>query len=280
MRDLLRRMTARIFFHPVDPADLPAPVPDAYLGVWRRTLLEAPGERDVGGQVFWLQTPRWHADLRIPAGRPDFSGVAGLADCDDAQLAWLARQQGFFGLTQVDGERCTWHRLQDFQPANGRRDIGRMAFEGERLEETGVEADYLEIWQRLKPSRGGSVVLALAAENGAAPRRPGWLLVAGDCFFYVRGRAGPLAAAPDLASLVARNRPSRAQWLDWLDMEISFGFRNGPVPWRIEHSTLPFRETQCLTAPGTLQRHGHQLVVEGDSLRRWRILHWSDTAGL
>ena len=41
-------------------------------------------------------------DIRIPAGRPDFSGVQRLEDCSDAQLAWLATQQGFAGVTTVD----------------------------------------------------------------------------------------------------------------------------------------------------------------------------------
>jgi len=267
-------MTARMPLPPADPIELPAPVPDAYLGVWRRSLLETPDLRDEHSRVLWLQTPRWHADLRIPAGRPDFSGVGRLAECDDTQLAWLATQQGFCGLTQVDGERCTWHRLNDFQPANGSRDIGRMGFDGERVTETGIEADYLEIWERLPESRGGTAALELMTEGGRPPDRPTWLLLAGDCFMFVRGRALPLPGAADLSCLIARVRPSRAQWLDWLDVEISFGHCTGPAPWRIEHSTLPFREGQCVTHPGALQRRGHRIAVEGGHARLWNILDW------
>jgi hypothetical protein len=272
-------MTARLLLQPVDSTELPTPVPTAYLGVWRRTLLETASGCGEHSRVWWLQTPRWHADLRIPAGRPDFSGIAGLAECSDTQLAWLATQQGFCGVTQVDGERCTWHRQTDFQPANGSRDIGRMAFDGERVTETGVEADYREIWERLPESRGGSAALELVAEAGAAPRRPTWLLVAGDCFIYVRGRAASLPRAADLPSLIARTQPNRAQLLAWLDVEISFGHRNGPTPWRIAHSTLPFREGQILTYPGAIQRRGHQVAVEGND-RRWTILDWSLGASL
>lgn len=253
----------------------PAAVPDAYLGTWRRDLLETAFGRDTHSRVYWLQTPRWHADLRIPANRPDFSGIASLAECDAAQLSWLATQQGFCGVTQVDGEYCTWHRQVDFQPATGYRDIGRMAFDGERVIETGVETNYLEVWQRLPQSRGGTAALELVAEGGAPPLRPAWLLVAGDCFIYVRGRTRPLPRAADLPSLIARPHATRKQWLDWLDIEISFGHRSGPVPWRIEHSTLPFREGQCLARPGTLQRQGYQIAVEGNGERRWRILNWS-----
>ncbi|MBU2641758.1 MAG: hypothetical protein KJ889_08140 [Gammaproteobacteria bacterium] len=79
----------------------------------------------------------------------------------------------------------------------------------------------------------------------------------------------------DLTRLIAQTRPSRAQLLDWLNVEISFGHRNGPAPWRIEHSTLPFREGQTVTRPGALLRRGHQQVIEAGNARRWRILDWS-----
>lgn len=270
-------MTARMPL-PADPGELPPAVPAPYLGVWRRSLLRTPRQQDTASRVLWLQTAHWHADLRIPSGRPDFSGVAALAECDDAQLTWLATQQGFCGLTQVDGDRCTWHRLTDFQPANGSRDVGRMAFDGERLIETGVEADYLETWERLPESRGGTAALELVGEDGRPPARPAWLLVAGDCFCYVRGRRRPLPAADDLVSLIAEARPSREQLLDWLDVEISFGRRSGPAAWRIDHSTLPFREGQVVARPGALLRRGHAFVVDGT--RRWRILGWSLGAAL
>lgn len=279
-------MSASIPLNSGDWTEPPAPVPDAYLGVWKRTLLETASGRDERSQVWWLQTPRWHADLRIPAERPDFFGVSSLAECDDTQLAWLATQQGFCGVTQVDGDDCTWHRQLDFQPANGSRDIGRMAFDGERVIETGIDADYLEIWERLPQSRGGTAALELVVEGGERPARPAWLFVAGDCFIHVRGRAHPLPhivnqeSVSGLASLIARTRPSRAQLLDWLNVEISFGHRNGPAPWRIERSTLPFREGRIVTRPGALQRRGHQLVVEGNNERRWLILDWSPEVSL
>jgi hypothetical protein len=260
--------------------DMPRGVPDKYLGVWQRSLLETPQGRDSESLVYWLQTRHWHADLRIPAHRPDFSGITCLVECDDKQLGWLAAQQGFCGVTQVDGEYCTWHRQLDFQPANGSRDIGHMIFDGERIIETGVEADYLETWQRMPRSRGGTAALELVMENNELPSRPTWLLVAGDCFIYVRGRSQRLPVAPKLASLIAQSQPPREQLLDWLDVEISFGYRYGPAPWRIEHSTLPFREGRLLTRPCAIRRLGHQLAVEDDQQRRWMILDWSLGAAL
>lgn len=275
LRDLSRR-----YFAPQADMAAPAPVPNAYLGVWRRSLLETADLRDTHSHVFWLQTPRWHADLRLPTGRPDFSGVRSLAECSEVQLAWLARQQGFCGVTQIDGTRCTWHRQMDFQPANGSLDIGRMIFDGERLTETSIETDYLETWERLPPSRGGTAALELVMEAGEPPIRPAWLLVAGACFMYVQGRPYPLSDAPDLPHLIARMQPSHAQLLDWLNVEISFGYRMGSNPWRIEHSTLPFREETFLTRPGAIRRLGYQIAVEGSRERRWRILDWSLGAAL
>lgn len=260
--------------------DMPHGVPDGYLGVWQRSLLETPQGRDSESLVFWLQTRHWHADLRIPAQRPDFSGIASLADCSDSQLGWLAAQQGFCGVTQVEGELCSRHRLLDFQPPSGSRDIGRMTLGGECVTETGVEADYLEIWKRLPRSRGGTAALELVVENNDLPRRQTWLFVAGDCFIYVRGRSGPLPPAASLSKLIASPGSSRVQMLDWLDVEISFGHRYGPRPWRIEHSTLPFREGEALTRPCAIRRLGHQLAVEDDNKRRWMILDWSLGAAL
>lgn len=200
----LRDLSRRYFAPQADMAAAPAPVPNAYLGVWRRSLLETADLRDTHSHVFWLQTPRWHADLRLPTGRPDFSGVRSLAECSEIQLAWLARQQGFCGVTQIDSTHCTWHRQMDFQPANGSRDIGRMVFDGECLTETGIETDYLETWERLPPSRGGTAALELVMEAGEPPICPTWLLVAGACFMYVQGRPYPLSDAPDLPHLIAR----------------------------------------------------------------------------
>jgi hypothetical protein len=97
---------------------------------------------------------------------------------------------------------------------------------------------------------------------------------------YVGAGAQPLPHAPDLPRLIARTLPARSQLLDWLDVEISFGYRKGANPWRIEHSTLPFREETVLTRPGAIQRLGYQIAVEGSNERRWRILDWSLGAAL
>src|SRR5437660_710150 len=110
-------------------------VPARYRGVWRRTLLAEPDNVDTVSTVLWLQTSRWHADIRIPAGRPSFAGVESLADCSDEQLRFLARQAGFAGVTEIDlaaaPEICRWRRRWDVQPPAATADAGRMVFHHE-----------------------------------------------------------------------------------------------------------------------------------------------------
>src|SRR3569832_1831679 len=101
----LRDLSRRYFAPQADMAAAPAPVPNAYLGVWRRSLLETPNLRDTHSHVFWLQTPRWHAALRLPAGRPDFSGIASLAECSGARRAGRARRRGGGGGARGGGGR-------------------------------------------------------------------------------------------------------------------------------------------------------------------------------
>jgi hypothetical protein len=117
-----------------------------YQGLWRRTLLETLDGRDLDSLVYWLQTERWHADIRIPTGRPNFGGVNSLEQCAAAQLAWLLQQEGFAGVTVVEGDLCEWHRRMDYR-CDSHRDIGHLRFSGGLLEEFGVERPYYERWQ-------------------------------------------------------------------------------------------------------------------------------------
>ena len=208
------------------------PVPQRYRGVWVRRLLATPTARDDTTVVHWLQTARWHADLRIPADARPAGG-------DD--VARRARQQGFFGITTVHvdarGEVCTWHRQADLQPPGPVADAGWMAFEGtEHVLETGVHAEYDEVWERLPGSVGRFAVVTVP---DAVPAT--WL-VAGGYAMRVRPRAAawPADVSPGdtLADVVARH-PGAAPGL--LDFEISFGTLDGGR-WTITHSTLPSLE--------------------------------------
>lgn len=244
-------------------------VPARYRGVWVRTLLQTPCERDTTTFVRWLQTGLWHADLRVP----EASRMHGPPD--------LARQQGFCGVTQIDpapgggADVCTWHRHHDYHPPRGTPDAGHMVFDGpDRLLETGVHGHYLEVWQRLPGSQGRSIALAGLDEHGRD--NGARVLVAGQYMMHVRPRAvnwpPVLEAEDDLAAVIARHA-SRVD--EWLDMEISFGELVADR-WTVEHSTLPALERRshpCLLQrldADTAQIHGARLAGH------WRVLEWCD----
>lgn len=252
-------------------------VPARYRGVWQRTLLETPEASDTDTTVFWLQAGRWHADIRLPAGRPDFSGIRSLADCGPAHLAWLAAQQGFAGITTVsaapDGsEICQWHRLVDFQPPAATPDAGAMRFHGDELTETGVHADYLETWRRLPDSADGHLVLQLDDPKAPPPGPMRLLMVAGRHVMHVRSRAAPWPAGvvpgTSLADLAGAGQAAL------LDFEISFGER-GPDGWKVIRSTLPWREHATIAMRiGRLDGDSLGVDFDGD-VQRWRVLEWT-----
>lgn len=246
-------------------------VPDAYRGVWVRTLLETPDERDESTFVRWLQTSSWHADLRVP--------VASRPLAPDAAVAQRAAQTGFCGVTLIehDGtlETCTWSRQHDLQPPRPHPDAGHMVFETpNRVIETGIHGTYLEVWERLPDSIGRYIVLQQQAVNAAAPTT---LLIAGRYAMLVRPRHAPWPAdtqpGDTLAQLVQRH-PEQAAAL--LDFEISFG----PIDehrWTITHSTLAEREGTngvLRMQPGS---DGGADVQWAGETRRWRVVEWSET---
>lgn len=259
---------------PNDP--LIAPVPDHYRGVWQRRLLETAHLRDVTTTVFWLQTGTWHADIRIPADRPDFSGIQAFSECSAQQRDWLVRQHGFAGVTQVDGEPareiCRWHHLLDFHPPRAEADAGVMQFGPEFLTETGLDEQYLEHWYLLPDSVDGFAALQLLDADGAAATPAQYLLVAGSYVMTVRNRTPDWPARMQPGTLLTADAASVQPAL--LDFDISFGRRtnNG---WQVLHSTLPWRVGQSVSVRmGAAQGDRLALTVEGVS-QAWRILKWS-----
>jgi hypothetical protein len=214
-----------------------ATVPEAYVGLWRRTLLRAPSVEDTTTRVYWLQTPSWHADIRVPVDRPQRSDRAGLGALSLEEMLALARQQGFAGITEVEGELCRWHRRYDYQPPSGFNDVGRMQFEGpDRLLEHGVEQDYFEVWERI-PGGGESLVL----EHNDSEGRPALQLSLGPWVMFVRARRTALSRTEGLSGMLAA--ADYAERVALLDFEISFGRQDeSGKAWRIELSTLPWLE--------------------------------------
>jgi hypothetical protein len=208
------------------------------VGQWRRSLLELPdGTRDVTTEVTWLQAHPHFADLRQPAGMPDFSHVAGLDDLTAEDCRWLATQLGFAGFFRRLDDGFEWVRLVDFWPPGPVKDIGRLSWEGDVLVEVGRDAPYLEHWHRdVSRAVVPAASFILSAVETAAP---GLLVRVGASFMYARGRAAPLPAGASLAELVAAAPDVQAARV-LLDCEISQGVIEDSG-WRIVRSTLPYR---------------------------------------
>ncbi|MEN0105360.1 MAG: hypothetical protein AAGC84_02935 [Pseudomonas sp.] len=225
-----------------------APVPERYLGVWQRTLLTTTsGVHDTSTRVFWLQTGRLFADLRIPLPAPH-----GVRE--------LMAQAGFAGLTEIttpaySAETCQWHRAFDVQPPRGSKDIGHMRFvNSECVLEDGLDGSYHEVWERLPDSLGRNWGEWLVAADG----RQGCLLLAGDYFMFAASRHKPLPAADSLLTLLdAGTCPTLL-----LECELSFGrHHQGQQPWQIELSTIPERIGQALLPASIDPDHVEQLCA-------------------
>jgi hypothetical protein len=247
-------------------------VPANYQGVWQRTLLATGDGLDNSSRVYWLQTSSWHADIRIPADRPDFTGARSLADCSGAQLQWLARQQGFAGITAVTGDQCVWKRVIDFQPPSGRRDIGRMVFvHPDKLQEYGIEAAYSETWERVVDDKNEHCYALQLLDKRELVEPESYLLVSGNHFIHARNRPAGLA---QLCKGPGQLRCYPQQMLvQLLDFEISFGLiRGAGYPWQITLSTLPWREGQSLFEKEPVLTQANGLCSDRCSGKTWRVL--------
>ena len=207
-------------------------------GLWTRSLIAWPdGRRDVTTAVHWLQGPSLYIDLRQPDARPDFTPTRLLADVTDDQLVWLARQEGFAGRLQFDDRWFEWGREIDFQPQAIYSDCGELRFEADYMVEVGRDVPYIEHWHRAAVGDAAqTAALRLRAPDG----RKACLVRAGDVFMLALDRAVALPDLPDLHACVMA-AASREDQLALIDCELSFG-RVGPHAWRIERSSLPWRE--------------------------------------
>ncbi len=226
------------------------PVPTRLQGLWRRTRLRVPAGSgatldDRHTAVWWLQTPHWHADLRVPAGRPDFSGVASLADCSTAQLRWLLTQEGFAGITSVQGHEgdtvaaCRWQRVIDHAESLS-ADVGGLRFDADGMDEWGLEADYDERWIAEPCGPGWSA-------EGSADEPPGTRLTrlrirSGRWQITLRARQLDAASTRTVREAVATDQPiARAALLAAADCEISLA-EQVDGDWLVRRSTLPWLE--------------------------------------
>ncbi len=161
-------------------------------GLWRRTLLmDADGSRDAGPGVLWLQ------------------GITAYVD-----------SRGFAGCLHQRDDVFEWQRDVDLEPPGPFPDAASMHWDGDVLVETGVHADYVELWVRDADSAGACGAFFLRAPDGA----DGLLLRVGDQF----GWAG--------AGTVAIGPVDGRQWTNLAIMLSDNEVESNGTRWNIERS--------------------------------------------
>lgn len=236
---------------PVGLADLP--------GLWRRPLIAWPdGRRDEATEVYWLQGPSLYADVRVPPGRPDFSGATTLNDLDWPHIRWLATQEGFAGRLTFDGAYFAWQRALDFQPSAATPDAGRLWFADGMMIEEGRYLPYIEHWHRdgavPDPCAAVELINAATGQSAILVRAGAWLMLA-------RGRSGVLPPGGSLQECVDTVPIEQARKL--IDFEISIAAQSAEG-WRIVKSSLPFRESRLLDI-AKLARDWRIVASEGNA---------------
>lgn len=235
--------------------------PNWLIGLWRREVFESrDGTIDRTTQVFWGQTRNLFVDLRIPKNRPKSLGRRGFEDFTREELSHIAEQYAFAGHVVVEGDRCTWIRHIDYQPNTGRPDTARLQLEGDKLHEDGnaesvVGAGYHEVYRRAFSGEKRRLALRLDACDGTPfggrPASNAILVVLDDRFMFARARPSELDRSETLLDLVMQVRGDRTTIESYLDCEVSIGrLGNDESAWKIERSTLPWREGQRLFLRG------------------------------
>ena len=205
-------------------------------GLWQRLILSVPDAPvDTLTRVDWLQGPSLYVDLRQPAGLAGKVRARCLAELGRDEAALLALQEGFAGRLVLAGNEAEWLRQIDFAPSL-LGDRGRLELQGDLLVEQGIEADYVEHWQRAPA--GPAPAAGAAAFVSEGDGREVILVRHGDRFGYARQAARQPAPGQTLAQSVAAAAEGEAREL--LDCEISLG-QVSDAGWTIERSTLPWR---------------------------------------
>lgn len=217
-------------------------------GLWRRRWLRAPEREDATSTVLWRQAPDGLCvDLRLPADLPDLTAARSLAALDAAELTALTRCEGFAGVAEVSGDVCTWRRAVNWRGPEDGPDVGRLTVTAEGLLETGVHADYAELWTMRDPApcRG----LALTEGDRLAV-----VVWSESAFSLGRGRPHDREGAPlsgrVAAALAAGDRDALAAAFD---AEFSEGVIEGGLA-RVVRSTAPPRVGATAFAAAALER--------------------------
>ncbi len=166
-------------------------------GHWVRRWIKAPGFEDHTTLVHWMQAGPVYADVRVPLVRPLVSGQPALSHVPPQGLLTLLQGEGFAGRVTLKDSQCTWHRHINWHGKPDTLDMGHIAFDDEsRMIETGVHADYTELWQQLPSQEHRSLEFS---GGGYA----GFMVSNGPQFVLGIGKPDKPSTKQDLATLEA-----------------------------------------------------------------------------
>jgi len=254
-----------------------------------------------------IQTPGGaFADIRVPAGRADWSGLSPLRSLPPEQqleiygpayLQALARQHAFAGVTTMAGEHATRHHVVDWNPAP-RRTPNRFRVEPHPDRQSWIEMTnatdergfsvYVERWERLPSPSAAPEEKYLALHRAAAAGskvgggREALLVVAGEHFLRVVQRQEPLPnfggskSTPNTASLAdqARKDEDHIRAASLVSVDAAYG-RISESGWVVELATLPWREGRELwldEGEAGEDPKGAARFVTLDGKDRWEVL--------
>ena len=206
-------------------------VPNWVRGVWQRTKIRGGGPERRNLIVNWIQTPTLYADIRWPA----------------AGDVTTAREEGFAGWLDVEGQVCRWQRPIDLNPAPENADQGAMFRDDKTLIEVGLLANYLEGYRLVEPA-----TRCFAASRGAFAVKKGRVQFASRGMLDILVSAGPyLTHARRAGSSGLRHGRYDAN-TGTAHFELSVGdptvFAGGSGTWTVWTDDVPDRDVLLVAA--------------------------------
>jgi len=207
-----------------------------------RDWIKAPGFEDHTTRVHWMQCGLTYADVRIPLNRPDLGGVASLSDLPPLTLHTLTRAEGFAGTVSLKGDHCTWVREVNWHGQTEVTDIGHIAFDDQsRIIETGVEAEYTELWRHERDPKTQAIRFRGAGYTG-------FFVTVGRCFVLAIDKADRPALGHLIADLQTGEMPDDVPLL-WDGLYASGTWTNGRAVATL--ATQPFSEGAVVLSLGS-----------------------------
>ena len=257
-------------------------VPDWAVGCMDREYIILDGGARDPSTAIWIQTESQYIDIRIPHDRPDLSGANSLADYDVTELRALSNQSGDTGVCEIRGRVATWHSAS---PAFGFfcesvsmfPDDGRLDPRGGVLYEyqvAGSPVAYEEAWVQQPYDHGVIAHLSLREDREPEAVRA-VLLVTGRYAGYVERATS--TSESTLESQLVEAAGDETRMREILACEASYAVRDrAGAPFRIRHSTLPFREGRELPVPalGRRRLERYAWLPGPQEGLRWRVESW------